>query len=48
MSAVLVGESSKSLGADQLKALYPMVVKLADGVKSWMVKEECERVCGYG
>ena len=30
----------QSLGADRLKALDPMVVRLADGVKSWMVEED--------
>ena len=27
-------------GADQLKALDPMVVKLADGAKSWLAQED--------
>ena len=39
------------LGEDRLKALDPMVVRLADGAKSWMVEEDWrvwEGVCGYG
>ena len=28
------------LGADLLKARDPMVVRLADGAKSWMVEED--------
>ena len=27
-------------GADRLKALDPMVVKLADGAKSWLAEED--------
>ena len=31
------GREFQRLGADLLKALDPMVVRLADGAKSWMV-----------
>ena len=31
-------------GADRLKALDPMVVKLADGAKSWLAEEDREIV----
>ena len=34
------GRECQSLGADHLKALDPIVVRLADGAKSWMVEED--------
>ena len=34
------GREFQRLGADRMKALDPMVVRLADGVKSWMVEED--------
>ena len=34
------GREFQRLGADRLKALDPMVVRLADGVKSLMVEED--------
>ena len=34
------GREFQRLGADRLKAPDPMVVRLADGVKSWMVEED--------
>ena len=34
------GREFQRLGADRLKARDPMVVWLADGVKSWMVEED--------
>ena len=34
------GREFQRLGAERLKALNPMVVRLADGVKSWMVEED--------
>ena len=34
------GREFQRLGADRLKALDPMVVRLADGVKSWMIEED--------
>ena len=34
------GREFQRLGADRLKALDPVVVRLADGVKSWMVEED--------
>ena len=37
------GREFQRLGADQLKALDPMVVRLADGAKSWIVEQD-ERV----
>lgn len=36
----LVGESSKGRGAEQLKALNPMVVKQAEGGVSWIAEED--------
>ena len=33
------GREFQRLGADQLKALDSMVVRLSDGAKSWMVEE---------
>ena len=35
-----MGESSKGGGADRLKALGPMVVKLADGAESLLAEED--------
>ena len=37
------GREFQRLGADRLKALDPMVVRLADGAKSWIVEQD-ERV----
>ena len=34
------GREFQRLGAERLKALDPVVVRLADGVKSWMVEED--------
>ena len=34
------GREFQRLGADQLRALDPMVVRLTDGTKSWMVGED--------
>ena len=34
------GRQLQRLGADRLKAPDPMVVRLADGGKSWMVEED--------
>ena len=34
------GREFQRQGADRLKALDPMVVKLADGAKSWLVEED--------
>lgn len=34
------GREFQRRGADWLKALDPMVVKLADGAKSWMTEED--------
>ena len=34
------GREFQRLGTDRLKALDPMVVRLADGVKSWMAEED--------
>ena len=43
------GREFQRLGADRPKALDPMVVRLADEVKSWMVEEDRRvlEVCGY-
>ena len=38
------GREFKRLGTDLLKARDPMVVRLADRAKSWMVEKE-QRVC---
>ena len=34
------GREFQKLGADRLKALDPMMARLGDGVKSWMVEED--------
>ena len=40
VSEVSGGREFQRLGADRLKALDPMVVRLADGAKSWMIEED--------
>ena len=41
------GREFQRLEVDWQKALDPMVVRLADGVKSWRIGG-CWRVCEYG